>query len=171
MNRRSSFAFLMILLTAVAAPLQAQRNPRGTTKFEKNGQYVMVEYGRPSLKGRDMLAQLQVGKAWRMGADKSTTFTCSTNVSFGKVSIPTGAYSLWLKKMDDKLFDLVFNKTTGQWGTEHDVTQDFALVPMSLSQSSEAVEQFTVDLKPAAKGGEIQILWGTNVLKAPFTVK
>ena len=34
--------------------LYAQRNPRATAKFDKAGKYVMVEYGRPSLKGRDM---------------------------------------------------------------------------------------------------------------------
>lgn len=161
----------MILLAGLAAPLQAQRNPRGTAKFEKNDQYIMVEYGRPSLKGRDMLAQLQTGKAWRMGADKSTTFTCSANVSFGKVSIPAGAYSLWLKKVDDKVFDLILNKTTGQWGTEHDVTQDLASVPLTLSQNPETVEQFTIDFKPAGKAGEMLILWGASVLKAPFTLK
>ena len=83
MKKWNSLAFVMILLAGLATTLQAQRNPRGTAKFEKNDQYVMVEYGRPSLKGRDMLAQLQTGKAWRMGADKSTTFTCSANVSFG----------------------------------------------------------------------------------------
>src|SRR5436189_1892395 len=79
--------------------LYAQRNPRATAKFEKAGKYVMVEYGRPSLKGRDMLAQLQPGKVWRMGADKSTTFTSNTNLSFAKVSIPQGSYSLWLRKI------------------------------------------------------------------------
>src|SRR5437773_12312707 len=94
--------------------LYAQRNPRTTAKFDKAGKYVTVEYGRPSLKGRDMLTQLQPGKVWRMGADKSTTFTSNTNLSFAKVSIPQGSYSLWLRKINDEAFELVFNKTTGQ---------------------------------------------------------
>jgi hypothetical protein len=151
--------------------LYAQRNPRTTAKFEKAGKYVMVEYGRPSLKGRDMLTQLQPGKLWRMGADKSTTFTSNTNLSFNKVSIPQGSYSLWLRKVDDETFQLVFNRTTGQWGTEHDVTQDFASVLLTREQSSQNVEQFTISLKEAPKGGELELTWGTVVLKAPFQFK
>jgi len=151
--------------------LYAQRNPRATAKFEKAGKYVMVEYGRPSLKGRDMLAQLQPGKVWRMGADKSTTFTSNTNLSFAKVSIPQGSYSLWLRKINDEAFELVFNKTTGQWGTEHDVTQDFASVPLTREQNTQNVEQFTINLREAPKGGELELTWGTLILKAPFTLK
>ncbi|PYV43416.1 MAG: hypothetical protein DMG06_10930 [Acidobacteria bacterium] len=151
--------------------LYAQRNPRATAKYDKAGKYVMVEYGRPSLKGREMLAQLQPGKLWRMGADKSTTFTSNTNLSIAKVSIPQGSYSLWLRKIDDETFQLVFNKTTGQWGTEHDVTQDFASVPLTREQNTQNVEQFTINLKEAAKGGELELTWGKLILKAPFTLK
>jgi hypothetical protein len=160
-----------LVFSAARVELYAQRNPRDTAKFEKGGQFVMVEYGRPSLKGRDMLSQLQPGKVWRMGADKSTTFTTSTNLSFGKVSIPQGSYSIWLRKVDDKTFQLVFNKMTGQWGTEHDATQDIASVPLTLTQNSESVEQFTINVKESPKGGELQLLWGTTVLQAPFQFK
>src|SRR5215831_965958 len=159
-----SFSVLSSLFL-IAADVHAQRNPRDTVKFEKGGKFVMVEYGRPSLKGRDMLSQLQTGKTWRMGADKSTTFTCSSNVSFGKVLIPQGPYSIWLRKLDDKNFQLVFNKTTGQWGTEHDVTQDIATVLLDSAQNSESVEQFTIRFKENPKGADMELLWGTLTLK------
>lgn len=164
-------SLVVLSLLIFEIQLYAQRNPRATAKFEKAGTYVMVEYGRPSLKGRDMLAQLQPGKLWRMGADKSTTFTSNTNLSFAKVSIPQGSYSLWLRKIDDETFQLVFNKTTGQWGTEHDVTQDFASVLLTREQNSQNVEQFTINLKEAPKGGELELTWGTLILKAPFHFK
>lgn len=160
-----------VVVSSAASVIYAQRNPRGTAKFEKNGKFVMVEYGRPSLKGRDMLGQLAPGKAWRMGSDKSTTFTSTADLSFGKVSVPTGAYSLWLKKTGDKEFTLVFNKVTGQWGTEHDVTQDTYYVPLTTTPGSEKVEQFTIDFKEAGKGAELRLLWDTSVLAASFTMK
>ena len=171
--KKRLIALLSVLsaLLLVCVDLQAQRNPRATAKFEKGGQFVIIEYGRPSLKGRDMFAQLQAGKIWRLGADKSTTLTCSSNISFGKTLIPQGSYSLWLRKVDDKNYQLLFNKTTGQWGTEHDVTQDMAAVLLDMSQSSESVEQFTISFKEAPKGGEVDLLWGTVVLKAPFQFK
>ena len=172
MNKRIlGWTLVPLVLMVTSATLNAQSNPRGTAKLQKGGEYVMVEYGRPSLKGRDMIAQIAPGKVWRMGADKSTTLTTSANLSFGKVSIPSGSYSLWLRKVDDKNFNLVFNKTTGQWGTEHDATQDLATVPLTMGEGNKSVEQFTVNLKEAAKGGELELLWGTTVLRAPFTFK
>jgi hypothetical protein len=161
------------LVIFAASPVLAQRNPRATSKLDAAGKFVMVEYGRPSLKGRDVLAMVEPGKVWRMGADKSTTFTSNARVSFGKVTIPEGSYSLWLKKIGDKSFELVFNKKSGQWGTEHESIDDLASVPMSLSEGTENVELFTINLNKGAKGngGELELLWGTTVLKAPFTVK
>jgi hypothetical protein len=172
MNKRILGCTLVPLVLMVASTAaMAQSNPRGTAKLQKGGEYVMVEYGRPSLKGRDMITQIAPGKVWRMGADKSTTLTSSANLSFGKVSIPSGSYSLWLRKVDEKNFNLVFNKTTGQWGTEHDATQDLASVPLTMGEGNKSVEQFTINLKEAGKGGELELLWGTITLKAPFTFK
>jgi hypothetical protein len=160
-----------VLFVAAQSTIFAQRNPRGTARYEKGGKFVMVEYGRPSLKGRDMLGQLAPGKTWRMGADKSTTLTCSADLSFGKVNIPAGSYSLWLKKTGDKAFTLVVNKSTGQWGTEHDITADLASIPLSTTQGSEKVEQFTINIKEAGKGAELQLLWDTTVMTVAFTMK
>jgi Protein of unknown function (DUF2911) len=161
----------LILLATV--PLLAQRNPRATSKLELAGKFVMVEYGRPSLKGRDMLGLAEVGKVWRMGADKSTTFTSDGKASFGKVTVPEGTYSLWLRKVGDKSFELVFNKKSGQWGTQYESIDDLASVPLTFSEASESVEVFTINLKQGAKSnvGDFEILWGKTVLKAPFTLK
>lgn len=164
---------LGFLVCVSAALALAQRNPRATSKLDVGGKFVMIEYGRPSLKGRDMLAMAEPGKVWRMGADKSTTFTSDGKVSFGKVTIPEGAYSLWLRKTGDKSFDLVFNRKTGQWGTQYESIDDLASVPMTLTEGTESVEIFTINLNKSSKrnSGELELLWGKAVLKADFTVK
>jgi Protein of unknown function (DUF2911) len=168
-------AATLALLTLVTSPVAfSQRNPRATSKIDIAGRFVMIEYGRPSLKGRDVLALIEPGKVWRMGADKSTTFTSDARLSFGKVTVPEGSYSLWLKKVGDRSFELVFNKQTGQWGTQYGGSiDDVASVPMTLSEGSEAVEMFTLSLARGAKAnaGELTLQWGKAVLKAPFSVK
>jgi len=164
----------LVLFTLVASTIAfAQRNPRATSKVDLAGKFVMIEYGRPSMKGRDLLALVEPGKVWRMGADKSTTFTSDARMSFGKVTVPEGSYSLWLKKVADRSFDLVFNKQTGQWGTQYGSIDDVASVPMTFSENGEAVEMFTLSLARGAKAnaGELTLQWGKAVLKAPFTVK
>ncbi len=174
MKKRMILCLLALTWVAlVSTEALPQKNPRTTSKLEIGGKYIFVEYGRPSLKGRDMLTQLEVSKIWRLGADKSTTLTSSANLSFNKISVPPGTYSLWLKKLGDKSYELLFNSKSGQWGTQHESIDDFADVPLTYSESSESVELFTINLIRAAKGNgaEIELLWGNVVLKAPFTLK
>jgi len=170
--RKTATLVLLTLLTGAIA--FSQRNPRTTSKVDIAGKFVMIEYGRPSMKGRDLLALAEVGKVWRMGADKSTTYTSDARLSFGKIAVPAGSYSLWLKKVGDQSFDLVFNKQVGQWGTQYSGSiDDVASIPMSFSEGSEAVEMFTLTLTRGAKAnaGELTLQWGKAILKAPFTVK
>jgi hypothetical protein len=163
----------LMWITLLSTNAFPQKNPRSTSRLEIGGKFIFVEYGRPSLKGRDMLGQLEVNKIWRLGADKSTTLTSDSNLSFSKVSVPQGTYSIWLKKLGDKSYELLVNKKSGQWGTQHEAIDDFADIPLTYSENNESVELFTINLIKAAKGnaGEIEFLWGNVVLRAPFTVK
>ena len=170
--RKTAILVLLTLLTAAVA--FSQRNPRATSKVDIAGKFVMIEYGRPSMKGRDLLALAEVGKVWRMGADKSTTYTSDARLSFGKMAVPVGSYSLWLKKVGDQSFELAFNKQIGQWGTQYSGSiDDVASIPMTFSEGSEPIEVFTLSLTRGAKAnaGELMLQWGKAILKAPFTVK
>ncbi len=162
------------MMIALAASALAQRNPRGTANLTLKGKTVSVEYGRPSLKGRtvdQMLSQLKAGDVWRLGADKSTTFTTGLDLAFGDVTVPAGEYSLWMQKQADNSWKLVFNKQHGQWGTQHDAAQDLVSAPLKQSQPAESVEMVTITLAEAGEGGVISIEWGTMKVTASFTAK
>lgn len=158
-------AFATLIGVALAA------NPRGTAELTLNGKKISVEYGRPSLNGRtvnDLLGQLPAGEFWRLGADKSTTFSTTGDLMFGDVKVPKGEYSLWAQKQADGSWKLVFNKQHGQWGTNHDAAQDFASVPLKTEKESKPAEQVTVTLAEEHGGGEISIQWGDMELSATF---
>ena len=72
-NRRVAFAAAALAVAASSAP--AHGNSRGQAKVVLDGKAVTIDYGRPTLQGRDMLAQAAVGQAWRLGADTATTLT------------------------------------------------------------------------------------------------
>lgn len=156
---------------ALAGPAGAQRNPRGTAKLELNGKTVSVEYGRPSLHGRtvqEMLSQLPAGGFWRLGADTSTTFTTSGDLTFGGTKVPKGVYSLWAQKEADNTWKLVFNTQHGQWGTDHDPKRDLVFTPLKESKAASAAEEVAISLAKAGQGGTLAIRWGDMELAANF---
>lgn len=167
---RKSIAFASLLFVSLAALVLAQ-NPRGKAEASLSGKKVSVEYGRPSLKGRDVLAEAPVGTVWRTGADQSTTFTTDADLMIGSTAIPKGAYSLFTKRTGDKTWSLVLNKQTGQWGTEHDRAQDLASFPLTWEQKDSGPELFTIELSSSGGSGTLRLLWGKHVLTTPFKAK
>ena len=159
--------WLTSVLPLALASFALAQNPRGTAETTISGKKVSVEYGRPSLKGRDLLAEAPVGTVWRTGADQSTTFTTELDLTVGGVTIPKGSYSLFTKRTGEKTWSLIFNKQTGQWGTQHDTAQDFAEAPLEWTQADSGPEMFTIELEPS----QIRLAWGQHVLTAPIRAK
>src|SRR5271157_5702955 len=162
------------LLVVMAESVLAQGGSRGTASISLGGKTVSVEYGRPSLKGRsvtELLEQLKAGDFWRLGANKSTTFSTAADLQFADVTVPAGEYSLWAEREADNSWKLVFNKQHGQWGTQHDASQDLASVPLKQTKASNSAEMVTIGLTKAGAGGAIAIQWGDMKLTASFKVK
>jgi hypothetical protein len=138
-------------------------NPRGEAKAMVAGKAVSIDYGRPSLKGRDMLGQAQIGQAWRMGADAATGLKTDADLSFGTVNVPKGEYILTATKVAADQWHLnVLSKTD---------RSKVADIPLTQGKLDSSVEMFTIALKGEKDKGEFEMHWGTTALKAPFTGK
>jgi hypothetical protein len=48
---------------------------------------------------------------------------------------------------------------------------DFGSTPLAWEQKDDSTEQFTIEIASAGDGGELQFLWGTNVLTTKFQAK
>jgi len=118
-----------------------------------------------------LLEQLKPGDFWRLGADKSTTFSTTADLQFGDVTVPNGQYSLWAGRQADNSWKLVFNKQHGQWGTQHDASQDLASVPLEETKASNSAEMVTISLTKEGAAWGIAIQWGDMKLRASFKVK
>jgi hypothetical protein len=168
MNLKKALAFAFCVLMA-ATCLAQFGGPRGKAELKAGDGSITVDYGKPALKGRDMLSQLEVGsKSWRMGNNQATVLTTPVDLTFGSTKVVKGAYSLFLKRSAADQFDLIFNSQTGQWGLQHDAAKDVYTVPLKKSAVTELVELFDIKLSPANKGGVLAVTWGTTQLKAEF---
>lgn len=157
--------------TTPPAEQPAPAGDRGTASATFGSATVSINYGRPQLKGRDMLAQATDGMVWRMGMNEATEIKTDADLKFGETVVPKGTYSLWMKKVSSDQWHLVFNKKTGIWGTEHPAADDFAEVPLTMATGADTVETFTVELSAANEtSGTLKAMWGTSVLSTDFTI-
>ena len=174
MKRFLSIVCAFGLSAALAGTALAQNNPRGTASATLGNAKVSVDYGRPGLNGRnveDMLGKLGAGDVWRLGADKSTTFSTSNDLDFGGTAVPKGEYSLWVRKEADGSWKLVFNSQHGQWGTDHDASKDVVAVPLKQEKASTSADRVTIKIEKENGSGEISIAWGDIGLSTTFSAK
>ncbi|HVO10799.1 MAG TPA: DUF2911 domain-containing protein [Vicinamibacteria bacterium] len=137
--------------------------PRGEAKATVAGKPVSIDYGRPSLRGRDMLAQSQVGQAWRMGANAPTTLKTDADLAFGGARVPRGEYILTATKVDANGWTLnVLNQAD---------RSKVADVPLTVEALPQSVEQFTIDLTGSGNDGDLKLSWGTTALRTRFTAR
>ena len=152
---------LAAVLAVAAVPAFAQ-NPRGEAKAMVAGKAVSIEYGRPSLKGRDMLGQAAVGTPWRMGADAATKLKTEADLLFGSLAVPKGEYVLTATKVAADSWHLNVKSADQKVVAE---------IPLTAEAVPESVEMFTIELAGAGDKGELKMAWGTTGLKAAFTGK
>lgn len=177
--RRRSFpllAALPALLLGLAA-LAFAHNPRGTAEMTISGKKVTISYGRPSLKGRDMLGQATPGTVWRLGSEDATTIVTEGQLFFSAMHggparmVEPGSYSLFAMRTEDG-WRLLVNSETGQSGLAHDPAKDLLGVPLGVETAEESVEMFTITLASAGDGmnGSLRMQWGTTALVSPLMI-
>ena len=169
---RSATAVAVFALSATS--VQAQQpaaSPRDSVKTTIAGAALMVDYGRPSKRGREIFGGLEKwGNVWRTGANQATHFTTSKALKFGAATVPAGRYTIYTLLDQGGKWQLIINKQTGQWGTEYDQKQDLVRIPLTVGQTPAVVEKMEITITPAGTGGEFAILWDRTKAKASFTV-
>jgi hypothetical protein len=166
--RRSILIPVLLLLACPAFGLQANR---GTAEATVNGRQVSISYGRPSLKGRDILSMVPVGRVWRLGANQATEITSAGDLSVNGASLKAGKYSLWCKKTGENSWGLEFHPKTGVWGMPELTEGYVAELPLKMQKASDSAEQLTITLKADGGNADIDIHWGTAELTGSFGVK
>lgn len=166
------FAISLLVVVTPSALLEAQA-PRGKAELTLKGVTMTIDYGRPSIRGRDMLSQAPKGFVWRLGADEATRLTVTDRAVFGNMVLREGSYTLFVERTAEDRWTLLVNSATGEWGTEHDRSKDFMGVPLKWEKGAKPTEVLTIDLTPENPNGATAILairWGENVLKQRFSL-
>ena len=146
-------------------------SPRDTLRAVVTGDSLLVDYGRPRKRGREIYGNVVPwGQVWRTGANAATQFRTQRTLAFNGLTVPAGTYTLWTLPTASG-WQLIINRQTGQWGTEYHAEQDLGRVPMGVSSVGDPVEAFTIAIEPQGAGGLLVLTWDRTRVQVPFTVR
>ncbi len=149
----------MLVAAFAQEKIQTPRPSPGVTLTQQIGvMEVTVKYSRPGIKDREIYGGLvPFGELWRTGANATTSFTFSDDVTIEGNKVPAGEYGLYTIPTTDE-WTIIFNKNLG-WGTgaykEEDDVARFTVKPEKMAHT---VETFTIEF------GNIKDNWAYVVL-------
>jgi hypothetical protein len=153
-----------------AEPILA--SPHDSVELMLNGKQLVVNYGRPSMRGRKIMGGVvPYGIVWRTGANAATSFTTTADLLVGGVKIPKGSYTLY-SLPSSKQWYLIINKQIGQWGTVYNPKLDLVRLPLKKKIMTQPVEKFTVVLERTnASTGRLVLMWERTQLSMDFLLQ
>ena len=184
---------LMVLVLgtgAVLAQNERPASPRGEASTQIGGKWIIVDYGRPILRGRrgvfsaaeDYGKKLYAGApVWRVGANKSTRINTELDLMFGDKKLPAGEYSMFVE-LGESGWTLIFSNHTaknsgrepgdGIWGSyNYDSAKDVIRVPMTIDKLPSSIDQLTIVFMDVTdSGGKLGVAWDNVLSEAAFKV-
>jgi hypothetical protein len=162
-------------------------SPHETISANIGGRVVSLTYGRPYSKAPNSTEIRKVwgalvpwGQPWRLGADEATLLLTPVDLVFGgNVTVPAGAYTLYMMPVENGASQLVFSKNVGKWGIPVDTASDLAKVDLKKAALSPANEQLTLGFEsaPMEAGAAatpavtLKIMWEATQYSVDFSVK
>ncbi len=163
---------ILVAIVSIAVVSTSFANDRGVAALTLAGASISIDYGRPTLTGRDLLALARPGLVWRLGMNQATTLSSSADLDFGGTLVRRGQYSLFAKKESAKEWVLHVSSQTGLWGTSgYDEKSDVASIPLRSATLTEPIDKLTILLeKRSGNRADLAIRWGEKELRASFQV-
>ena len=121
----------------------------------------VVEYGRPSVRGREIFGDLvPYGEVWRAGANEATTLTVTQDVLVGGAPLAAGTYSLFAVP-GDETWTVILNGVAQQWGAyEYDAAQDVLRTEVIAETGRPVQEQLLMLFEDVdAEGATLILAW------------
>jgi hypothetical protein len=170
--------------------VSSRTSPHETISANINNRVVSITYGRPYSKAPKSTEIRKIwgtlvpwGQAWRLGADEATLLLTPVDLVLGgSVTVPAGAYTLYMMPVENGASQLVFSKNVGKWGIPVDTASDVAKVDLKKSALSPANDQLTAvqsapvaapaaGAAPANPTVTLRIMWEATEYSVDFAVK
>jgi hypothetical protein len=155
---------LAIAATPAAAQITASEAASVTQTID--GTTLVIEYARPSLRGRDLRddllgGQIRWGRAWTPGANHATTLESNKDFTVSGHAVTAGRYSVWMV-VDPQEWTVVLDPRDDLYHTQHpDSTDEQIRFPVLPGSAPSSVESLSWSF-PAVRstGADLRMQWG-----------
>ncbi|MEZ5332457.1 MAG: DUF2911 domain-containing protein [Thermoanaerobaculia bacterium] len=151
MGRTAATGLLSIVLAASAAVAErgddADRvSKNGRAEGTVDGISVVLEYGRPEVRGREIWGGLvPYGEVWRTGANEATTLELGSDALIEGEPLAAGRYGLFTVPGEEE-WVVAFNRVADQWGAfDYDAAEDALRVTVE-PRAAEHVEAMDFEI-------------------------
>ncbi|HEX8268869.1 MAG TPA: DUF2911 domain-containing protein [Flavobacterium sp.] len=168
-----ALAILLASHTASAQVRTPQASPKATVTQMVGLTEVVLDYSRPSVKGRTIFGDLvPFGKLWRTGANQNSMVSFSEDVVIAGQTLKKGKYAIFTTPKADN-WDIVFYSDTNNWGTPENWSD--ANVALRTTAKAEMlnrnVESFTIGINNLDNNyGHLEISWEKTMVSIRFEV-
>ena len=170
---------ILATLASVWCGAAFAQSPPARATAAIGGKTAQVQYSAPSVRGRrifgdgGLLSRDPTYPVWRAGANAATTFKTEGALDVGGLTVPAGAYTLYVDVKDPEQWTLVVSKQTGQWGlTYPGPSSDLGRVKMTMSKPLALVETLKYTLTDKGGGaGELRLEWEQHVATVALHAK
>ena len=166
-------AVIVANFTIEAQVKTPQPSPKSTLNQVVGLTDVVVEYSRPSAKGRTVFGDLvPFGKTWRTGANANSTVSFSDDVTIGGKQLKKGKYAIFTVPKAD-VWEVDFYTATDNWGTpenwdENKVAVRIMVDPIMLGNH---VETLTIAINNLTNdSATLDISWEKTMVSVKFEV-
>ncbi|RYJ52152.1 DUF2911 domain-containing protein [Flavobacterium petrolei] len=164
--RKIHFSLIALLIVNF---INAQDKPITTKEVvtgKINGATITINYGSPSVKGREIWGKLvPFNQVWRAGANDATTFETDKEVLIEGAKLPAGKYSFFIIP-NDKECTIIFNKEAKQWGAyKYKENED----QLRVTVKQEVAKSKTEKLVYVIEKDRVSLNWDNWMI--PFSVK
>lgn len=135
-------------------------SPMGTMTQIVGNTKIMVEYERPSVRGRKIYGDLVPwNEVWRTGAGKCTRISFDKDVMVGNQPVAAGAYSLFTIPNKEEWLVIINSDTTLYGAGFYDMNNDIARFPVKSKKTARFYEAMTIDIDIVPNNAKIYISW------------
>lgn len=134
-------------------------SPRKEMKGTVGGATITINYGSPSVKGRQLFGEGGLepyNEVWRTGANAATSIEVSQPITVGGQNLPAGKYGLFTIPGENE-WTIIFNSNYDMWGDgDYNQTQDV----LRVSVQSETLEKPRETMDFVMDGNKLVLQWG-----------